>query len=161
VTSPTSKFEIDITIVLDGSPRPVVVVGEVKSYRDPITAEDVANLQKMQKFLRDKQIDCYILAATFQEKLPDETIAALRSACEEAPPSIGQVVLPIFPIVLTGQNLSVPYMHEDHPNNWNQVGTGLSTLAVESCKRNLGLIDARFERREGGSDFIPIWHTPT
>ncbi|TDB81496.1 hypothetical protein [Micromonospora sp. KC721] len=160
VTSPTSKFELDVTMILDGSPRPLVVVGEVKSYRDPITAEDVANLRIMQSFLRGKQIDCYILAATLQEKLPDETVAALRSACEEAPPSIGHVVLPVFPIVLTGQNLSVPYMHEDHPTKWNEVGTGLSTLAVESCKRNLGLVDARFEGRKGGSDFVPIWQTP-
>jgi hypothetical protein len=157
VESPSSKFEVDILIVLESSSRPLVVVGEVKSLRDPISAEEIQHLIALQKLLRGKNVDCYILAATLQPTLTRETVAALRSACEASPESLGQRILPVFPIVLTRKNLSVPEMHEDHPTTWHEVGTGLSTLAVESCRRNIGLVDVELENRDDGYGWSIHW----
>jgi hypothetical protein len=155
--SPSAKFEVDIFMVLEGSSRPVVIVGEVKSFRDHIDAEDVEHLTTLQKVLRDKGIDCYILAATLQPTLTQETVAALRSACEASPGSLGRQILPVFPIVLTRKNLSVPQLHDDHPRRWHEAGKGLSAIAFESCRRNIGLIDVNFEHQDNGYGWSIRW----
>ena len=157
VESPSAKFEIDVFTVLEGSSRPIAIVGEVKSFRDDINAEDVWHLTTLQKVLRDKGIDCYILAAMLKDTLTEETVAALRSACEASPESLGQQILPVFPIVLTGMNLSVPELHDDHPGRWHKAGNGLSAIAVESCRRNIGLVDVDFEPRDDGYGWSTRW----
>lgn len=157
VDSPTSKFEVDIVVVLDGSDRPTVVVGEVKNHGEPIDSTDIKNLTTLQAMLRQKGIDCYILAATFQRELPDETVSAIRLACEKTPRSIGPRVLPVMPIVLTGKNLSVPDLDDNHPAKWHVPGEGLSSVAVESCRRNLGLVGVELNHRQEGHEWVSRW----
>src|SRR6266540_1475716 len=132
VESPDEKFEVDLVMVLSGSYPPTMIIAEVKSFRDVVSSDDLSHLCKLQQHLRSKGVDCYIIAATLREELPSETVMALRSVCENTPRSIGTRVLPILPIVLTGRNLSVPYMHENNPSSWLEVDKGLSSIAVES-----------------------------
>nr|WSY51782.1 hypothetical protein OG999_17705 [Streptomyces sp. NBC_00886] len=157
VESPHGKFEVDIVMALAESHPPLVVIGEVKSYMDSVTAEDLEHLRFLQNHLRAKDIDCYILVATLRDEVPDETVDALRSFCEKIPESFGSQILPILPIVLTGKNLSVPQFHDDSPWKWQDPGTRLSGLALESCRRNIGLLDVRHQWGGDQWNFVPTW----
>ncbi len=156
VESPDEKFEVDLVMVLSGSYPPTMIIAEVKSFRDVVSSDDLSHLCKLQQHLRSKGVDCYIIAATLREELPSETVMALRSVCENTPRSIGTRVLPILPIVLTGRNLSVPYMHENNPSSWLEVDKGLSSIAVESCRRHLGMTDISY-RSVGERKWVPTW----
>ena len=56
-----------------------------------------------------------------------------------APRVLGGQVLPLFPIVLTGKDLSAAPMDEDHPQSWKVTVGAYTNLASQSCVRNLGL----------------------
>ncbi|MFJ6896847.1 hypothetical protein [Streptomyces hokutonensis] len=157
VDSPHGKFEVDIVMALAESYPPLLVIGEVKSYMDPVTAEDLEHLRLLQNHLRANNVDCYVLVATLRDELPDETLNALRSFCEDTPASFGSRVLPILPIVLTGRNLSVPQFHDDNPWKWQNPGTRLSDLALESCRRNIGLLDVAHQWIGQEWKFVPTW----
>lgn len=157
VRSPRAKFEVDIAMPLSGGTRPQFVIGEVKSFTDPITAHDVEHLVELQAHLRAKKIDCYILVATLASKLTDEAIHSLRSACEHCPPTMYGAIEPILPIVLTGENLSVHELADNHPGTWGTPGSTLSGLTVESCRRNLGLVDIKYASGESKRQWITVW----
>jgi len=143
--------EIDVALATnDGGPA-AVIMGEVKSYRVPIDSNDLANLRGVQKFLRTKNINCYVLAATLRDSLFPEEIADLRSFCEESESVLASSSLePLLPIVLTGNDLSVPQYTDEHPGRWTRAGWGIANIALESCKTNLGLADIRYEPASGG-----------
>ncbi|MFB7249062.1 hypothetical protein ACFCYX_42365 [Streptomyces populi] len=157
VDSPHGKFEVDVVMALAESHPPLIVIGEVKSYMDSVTAEDLEHLRFLQSHLRAKNIDCYIMVATLRDELPDETVDALKAFCENIPSSFSPRILPILPIVLTGKNLSVPQFHDDSPWEWQDPGTRLSGLALESCRRNIGLLDARHQWDGDEWKFVPTW----
>jgi hypothetical protein len=158
VASPSASFEIDVAMILSGDFLPKMVVGEVKSYRDDITAGDIEHLCMMQKLLRAKEVDCYILAATFKKVLAPETILALRDACENMPTSLGSLITPVLPIVLTEPNLSAPHQSEADPSSWkNAWGGGLAELAEESCRRNIGLRSVELVHKSNGYGWKFEW----
>jgi hypothetical protein len=146
VSGPQNKCEIDLVLCLDDRGIPVVVIGEIKSYRDVIDATDVANLHRVQHHLRSTGIECVILVATGRESLTDEERTTLRSFCRNLPNPLHRdgFVIPLMPIVLTGQDLSAPPHTEQHPQAWPSLEgwRGVVDLAAESCHRNLGEFQA-------------------
>lgn len=146
VRAPDDVWEIDFAIALDDSGPPVVVVGEVKSFRDAIEADDLASLRRVQERLRTTGIECFLVASTLRDNLDETELAALRAECERAPTTLSRrSSRPALPIVLTASDLSQPEFSDDHPWRWGGPGAGTAGLAEESCKRNLGLKEIRWE----------------
>lgn len=145
------KCEVDVVVVADGSKGPLVIIGEVKSYLDSIDRNDLDNLMKVQAFLESKGIECLILAATLREKFSERETADLRYACES------MISKGRLPIILNGRQLSVPEFHADYPGSWDS-RFDISSLAAESCRRNLGFISSRNTRDSG---WIVEWEEPS
>jgi hypothetical protein len=147
VHAPEWKCELDITAAIMDGPSTVVVIGEVKGGRDPIDQNDLDNLTRVQSALRAKDIETLILAATTRSELRPEEHTALRALCERAPERLRWRggAAPALPLVLLGQDLSAPWMTENHPWHWSPPGgPPLGEIALQSCRRNLGLIAAEF-----------------
>ena len=160
VHTPGWDCELDITAAILDGPLTVMVIGEVKGGRDPIDENDLDNLTHVQVALRIKGIDALILAATTREKLQPAERAALRALCERAPERLhgGGGVVPALPLVLLGRDLSAPWMAEDHPWQWTPPGgPPIAGIALESCRRNLGLVSAEPGRADNGQKFRLQW----
>jgi hypothetical protein len=145
--SPQQTCEIDIALALDDLGAPIVILGEVKS-QNPVDVNDLANLAKIQQYLRSKNIECFILAATLQDRFQPEELTALRRFCENPPVSVYRHhggLEPILPIVFTNRDLSAPQYSDENPIGWLRPNVGgafgMFSLAIESCRRNLGLTD--------------------
>ncbi|MET9648713.1 hypothetical protein ABZZ44_00260 [Streptomyces sp. NPDC006460] len=134
--------EIDVALFASERGAPLVIIGEVKSYRDSITTTDLKNLAKVQQHLRSRGIECLVLVATLRKKFEADELEALRSFAENSPPdsvfNFGQV-RPVLPIALTSESLSTPPFSEGHPTHWDRPTLEVLGLAEASCKRNLGL----------------------
>src|SRR5262249_26941389 len=108
IVSAGREAEFDIVTVAD-SFTAEVIIGEVKS-RQTIDANDIGNLAWAQEHLCDKDIECYILVATLNERFSSEEITALRQYCERGVQLLhpdGSLAPLALPIVLTRQELSV------------------------------------------------------
>ena len=137
--------EVDLALLADERGAPLVVIGEVKSYLDPISTADLANLAKLQRYFRSEGFECVILAATLHERIEGEELRALRQACEQAPHgSVDRFASlhPVLPLVLTAKELSAPEHTDHHPNSWGVYD--ILEQAQESCRRNLGLSDVDY-----------------
>jgi hypothetical protein len=152
LTAPDRSSEIDVALALNDGGAPLVVVGEVKSQRDWIDANDLANLARVQQHIRSKNIECFVLTAILRESFTPEELTALRDFCENAPDPVyrrSSDLDPILPIVLTCRDLSAPAHSDEHPMSWTEPGSGrifgMIGRAAESCKRNLGLVDISYE----------------
>ena len=146
VRSAGVAWEIDVAMALDDLGPPVVVVGEVKSFRDSIDAKDLASLRRVQERLRATGIECFLLASTLRDKLDEAELAALRAECESAPMTLSRRSShPVLPIILTATDLSQPQFSDEHPWRWGAPGGGTAGLAEASCKRNLGLEEIHWE----------------
>jgi hypothetical protein len=158
MSGPQGSCEIDVALAIDGG-QAVVILGEVKSYRERIDWNDLENLRRAQKFLMAKDINCHVLAATLRDPLDPREIADLRKLCEGAESILdGQSTEPLLPIVLSGKDLSAPRYTDDHPDRWTTAGRSVATVAVESCKRNLGLVTIDFVgNRNGESPWRLAW----
>lgn len=133
--------EIDIATFLTFNYFPVLVIGEVKSYRDPISRKDVENLLSVQRDFLTRGIAVRIMLATLRESFEPDELADIRDALgrlEMIPHPIGHNQ-PNLPIIFTANDLSVDALDKDHPGHWGGPGTSLEFIARESCKRNLGL----------------------
>jgi hypothetical protein len=140
ITTSGRKVEFDIATVVDPF-TPQVVLGEVKSHQ-PIDANDIDNLAWAQDLLRTVGVECYILIATLNDALSTDEIAALRAYCERARELLnlnGSQTPLAMPIVLTQRELSVDQFDDAHPSRWTEPGRAISTVALASCERNLGL----------------------
>lgn len=151
----TWSCEIDLAMVTNKIGAPIVIVGEIKSYRDSITATDLANLAKVQDYLRSVGIECLVMAATLREKLEAEEHQVLRQYCEHSPaePVLGHNFRPVLPIIFTGTDLSVPEHAAGHPTGWAPGMYDLLDLAEQSCRRNLGLAAVNYS----GGDTTTRW----
>jgi hypothetical protein len=158
ITAPGRKAEFDIAAIVDPF-TPQVVLGEVKSHQ-PIDTSDIDNLAWAQDHLRTAGVECYILIATLNEALNTDEIASLRAYCEQARellnPNGSQTPL-AMPIVLTQQELSVDQFDDAHPSRWTKPGQVLSTVAIASCKRNLGLREVRWVPSNGRLTYEFSW----
>jgi hypothetical protein len=150
--------EFDIMTVADPE-RPEVVLGEVKSHL-PIDQNDLDNLRWAQEHLRRQGVECYILVATLNPASHPDEVRMLRMYCEESIEllhSDGSQTPLALPIVLARGELSVGQFSDGHPFKWTEPGKGLSPVALESCRRNLGLVEVLSERSETGWTYRFIW----
>ncbi|NYH78184.1 hypothetical protein FHR84_001506 [Actinopolyspora biskrensis] len=142
-----NPLEIDIAMFVSDRGNPALLIGEAKSYRDDITARDLANLGRMQRDLKESNIECLVLAASFHENFTEQEIEALREFCNNSAYLVSEANpnSPVLPIVLTGPDLSSLPLSEGHPQTWRMYShdKDIYSLAVESCKRNLGLASFR------------------
>lgn len=156
------RVEADIVAYL-GRPDWTVVIGEVKN-SNWIDANDVENLEELQRRLSNKSVRSILTFATLKDRLAPEEAAALRALVERSTTvttAFGGLV-PRLPLVLTARNLSLPPFEDQHPTRWTQPGThdGIFATAIESCKRNLGLVDLKFGSADGGHPFECSWQDP-
>ena len=153
--------EVDLALSTSRTGEPIVVIGEVKSYRDSITVTDLVNLRKVQTYLRQSGVECIVLAATLRPQFEDEELRELRTFCEQSPAipvGNGGVLQPVLPIVFTAEDLSLPEFSDGHPASWENGRFGLLNLAQESCRRNLGLEEVKYSSTEdGGHGYIFKW----
>jgi hypothetical protein len=138
VQGPGLDCEVDVAAILDDRGRPVVVVGEAKHHLKSIDENDLHNLGLLQRHFREQNIECFILTAVLRD-LRQEEVDVLREFANQPPRTLPSQssIEPVFPIVLTGRDLSVPPF-EEHSNQWAP-GDGVVGLARESCRRNLGM----------------------
>ncbi len=160
VKGPQLDCEVDIAAVLDHRGLPAVIMGEAKNWQDPIDVNDLNNLGRIQQYIREKGVECFILAAVMRE-LRDDEASALRSLAQHPPNTLPprSAIEPVLPIVLTDRNLSATRFGDDHPNHWSPAD-GIVGLAKESCRQNLGMTG--LEPHLDGDDFCfrPQWSSP-
>ncbi|MFJ2638116.1 hypothetical protein [Streptomyces sp. NPDC087511] len=143
----STEREIDFVVVADHDPRPAVILGEAKGglgveQGNLIDSNDLALLTAVQEQLRSTGIETFVLVAVMRKQLEDSERQALRELCRTPPMTIHTAsgyVRPVFPIVLTGNDLSTPSGDPDHPLKWHCMHGDLTDLALESCRRHLGL----------------------
>lgn len=146
------KCEVDVVAMADGDEKPVVILGEVKSYRDSIDSKDLDNLMRVQEFLESAGVSCFILAATLRGDFSEQEIVDLRHLREMMAAKGSHP-----PIVLNGRQLSVPRLHSEYPATWDS-RFFLSNFARESCERNLhtlGLPDPESGAVRGVAESTP------
>jgi len=156
------RIEADIVAYL-GSPDWTVVLGEVKN-SNWIDVNDVENLEELQRRLSDKSVRSILTFATLKDRLAPVEVAVLRALVErstEVTTAFGGFA-PRLPLVLTARDLSLPWDNDQHPTKWTQAGTQdrIFTTAIESCKRNLGLVELKLGNAECGHPFEFTWQDP-
>lgn len=146
VTTEGRTIEADIAAYIPDRDW-AVVLGEVKT-GNRIDANDITNLEFLQRKLTAIGVRCVLLFATLKEVFSPEEIADLRALAERA----GHVELSTgnhcanLPLVLTGPDLSHPPGSREHPWRWEpQTYTGIFGTARGSCERNLGLRDHQLD----------------
>ena len=162
LTKEPFRCEIDIALLFQNVEQPALVICEAKSFRSELDQDDFDKLTTVQNAARDAGIDCYLLVATMRDSLTPFEVQELRRICESAPHAItpsGRTTDLIFPIVLTSRNLSVPSMHDDHPQKLARGWGTLTDLAKKTCEVHLGMTGIRMERlpEDGGSVAVPRW----
>ncbi len=149
VTRPGNEpTEVDIAMILHEE-HWTVVLGEVKSHHS-IEADDINHLFSLQRALAAKKVPCILLFATLKQSFSPDEQELIRSAVEREKATISRQYqsLPLMPLLLTERDMSLPNLHNDHPWHWGTPGQGVVGIALESCKRNLGLASVRFEAGE-------------
>lgn len=140
---PDGPREVDLVVVLDDGPQPVVVIGEVKGGLstqpgDLINQDDLDVLTAIQTHLRNLGVECYILAAVLRDRLEPTEQDALKRLCTSPPITLNDhqgFMHPVLPIVLTGTDLTQPLFSNGHLHRGAR--HGLPGLARETCRRNL------------------------
>ena len=145
VTRPDGEpIETDIAMVLHEE-QWTVVLGEVKSHHS-IDANDVENLFSLQRALAAKNVACILLFATLNQCFSADERDLIRSAIEREKRIVTRLyqTIPLMPLVLTVRDMSLPNLHDDHPWHWGKPEHRTFGIALESCKRNLGLVSVGF-----------------
>ena len=118
LTKATSKCEIDFMALGADPELPAVIIGEAKAGHpdrpaqgDLLSSDDLDHLEAIQDALRAIGIDCWICFATTRPSLQQSEIDLLRRSCERSLTPVFDLtarLLPVLPVVLTGEDLSVP-----------------------------------------------------
>jgi hypothetical protein len=134
---------------------PAVIISEAKA-GDPdrpaqsalLSSDDLTHLEAVQDSFRALGIDCWICFATTRPALEQSEIDLLRRSCERSLTPVSdfqESLLPVLPIVLTGEDLSVPALDEHHPaTRVHGHFPRLPALGKDTCQRQLGLADVDF-----------------
>lgn len=164
--SPSGRDPIEADIVTYlGQPFWVTVLGEVKT-SNWIDEKDVRNLEDLQCRLDGKKVRSLLLFATLKDEFAPTEVRVLRELVERCTQTTTahQAVVPRFPLLLTGKDLSLPWSHEEHPWRWGEDRSyldGIFGTAAESCRRNLGLLDFEFGHQAGDRARIQWDDRPT
>lgn len=161
VKGPRLDCEVDIAAVMDYHGVPALVIGEVKSWKDSIDANDLSNLQKIQQHVRKQGTECLILAAVLRNDLRDEEMSALRDLAQHPSNTIltGSAIESVLPIVLTGKDLSAVWSDQNHPSHWSPAD-GVLGMAKQSCRVNLGMTGLEPDPDSEEFRFRPVWPSP-
>jgi hypothetical protein len=163
------KCEIDFLIFLQDAELPAVIISEAKA-GDPsgpapsalLSTDDLAHLEAVQDSFRALGIDCWICFATTRPTLEQSEIDLLRRSCERSLIPVFDfqgLLLPVLPIVLTGEDLSVPAFDEHHPaRRVHGHHPRLPALGKDTCQRHLGLADVAYTvDNDGNLQARPRW----
>ena len=155
------QVEADVVVYL-GAHDWTTVLCEVKN-SNRVDANDVENLEELQRRLDDKSVRSILAFATLKDRFVPEEVELLRALVGRSTSTVtpyGQTV-PRLPLLLTAGDLSVPWDHDLHPSRWTQPGTGdgIFTIALESCRRNLGLVDLNLRSADEVDEFGFVWQT--
>jgi hypothetical protein len=163
------KCEIDYMILIQDSELPAVIIGEAKAGNPDrpapsalLSSDDLAHLEAVQDSFRALGIDCWICFATTRPALEQSEIDLLRRSCERSLTPVFDFLgslLTVLPIVLTGEDLSVPAFDEHHPaRRVHGHFPELPALGKDTCQRQLGLADVDFAAdRDGTWRARPRW----
>lgn len=144
-------------------PTGAVVIGEIKGHT-PIDANDVLNLEAVQNFLESKKVTTIVLFGTLNNELSDDEQQVIREFSDRRAKALrssrGQVI-PHMPLVLTGEDVSIPWGNDAHPWRWNSdhEAPGLFGTAIASCRRHLGLASYTPRGAEDWDEFAYEWTT--
>jgi hypothetical protein len=156
--------EADLVLLLHSHHRPVLVIGEAKSYLDPLDEDDVMKLTTIRDAVRGRGLDCQLMFATLRDSLTGDEVRLLRSVAEKTPPALrtrGNVFAsPLLPIVLTAKALSAETYSDAHPSRL--ANGSVETLATETAKRELGFSGFKFQTKgDPASALLPVWDDPS
>ena len=156
------ECEIDFMILLQDAQLPAVIISEAKA-GDPghpaqsalLSSDDLAHLEAVQDSIRALGIDCWICFATTRSALEQSEIELLRRSCERSLTPVFDFqgsLLPVLPVVLTGDDLSVPAFDECHPaRRVHEHFPRLPALGKDTCQRQLGLADVDYTTGSDGT----------
>ena len=153
------RMEADVVAYL-AQPDWAVALAEVKS-GNWIDQNDVQNLENLQHRLDAKKVRSVLTFASLKAQLAEEEVKALRGLIERGViiTTAAGATVPRMPLVLTTSELSLPWNDDDHPWRWGPPGggNGIYTVALESCRRNLGLVDVSPVQSKNGRAFTCTW----
>jgi hypothetical protein len=153
------RMEADIVTWLS-YPDYAVAVAEVKN-GNWIDGNDIQNLEDLQTRFDRAKVRSVLVFSSLKAALAPEERDVLRALVERASwtsTALGAQV-PRVPLVLTSRDLSIPWDDDNHPHRWESPGGtgGVFATAVESCKRNLGLVDIIPADGGSASEFVCTW----
>ncbi|HUY51005.1 MAG TPA: hypothetical protein VMV92_35755 [Streptosporangiaceae bacterium] len=169
LTNSALKCEIDFMIMIQDAELPAVVIGEAKAGNPDAPAQsallsndDLAHLETIQDSFRAIGIDCWICFATTRPSLQPSEADLLRRSCERSLTPVFDFqgsLLPVLPIILTGEDLSVPTLDERHPaRRVHAHFPRLPALGKDTCQQHLGLTDVGFATDNAGNwQARPLW----
>jgi len=151
--------EMDIIAFVRDHGAPAVV-GEVKT-ASKIDERDVGNVELVVNKLREVSVNSIPLFATLKERLSSDEIELIRDYCTRsaARAPLSYESIPSLPLVFVRDDMSLPWLHEQHPYQWPlpSYGQGIWGIALESCRRNIGLLSYNMTTRVGRGEFQLLW----
>ena len=162
LTSNSATREVDFMILVQDADLPAVIIGEAKAGHpdhpkpaDLLSVDDLDHLEAVQDAFRAIGIDCFICFATTRPALQPSEADLLRRSCERALMPVfdfKSLLLPALPVVLTGEDLSVPAMDDRHPaRRADPDYPRLPALAKNTCQQQLDLADIDFTTDSSGN----------
>lgn len=171
LTKGAATCEVDFMTLVADRELPAVIIGEAKgghpdnpAQRDLLSSDDIEHLEAIQDAFRAIGIDCWICFATTRPSLQQAEIDLLRHSCERPLTPVLNLtsrLLPVLPVVLTGEELSVPAMDGRHPaQRVHGSFPRLPALAQDTCQRQLGLTNVNFTA-DGSGNWLarPQWRS--
>jgi hypothetical protein len=171
LTNDHLECEIDFMVLMQDAELPVVIIGEAKAGHprrpartDLLSEDDLTHLEAVQNSFRTLGIDCWICFATTRPSLEQSEIELLRRSSDRALTPVFDfqgLCLPVLPIILTGEDLSVAKMDGRHPaSRIHGNFPRLPALGKDTCQRQLGLTDLAFTDDSAGNALaMPMWRT--
>ena len=153
------RMEADIVTWLP-YPNFAAAVAEVKN-GNWIDVNDVQNLEDLQNRFDQAKVRSVLVFSSLKAVFAHEERDVLRALVERATwtsTAMG-AQLPRVPLVLTSTDLSVPWDDDNHPHRWEAPGGngGVFATAIESCRRNLGLVDVVPAPEGSATEFVCTW----
>lgn len=160
-------------LLVQDAELPAVIIGAAKAGHpdnpkphDLLSQDDLSHLEELQDAIRAVGIDCWTAFATTRPALQQSEIDLLRRACDRSLMPVFDfqgLLLPAPPIVLTGDDLSVPFTDARHPaTRVHGSFPRLPALGKDTCRRHIGLVDFDFvPDSHGRFEARPRWSQPS